>query len=102
MSRLEDFRVCHAVEIQELYRRSAFRWKIPEGQWAAAIYRIAITRGSPDSKSFSTNEMSCTLAHPDDFAFALAIRVGCSRALDSFEAKYKIVLHDLALDIAHD
>jgi|SRR5215472_3423778 len=102
MSRLEDFRVYHAVEIQGLYRRSAFRWKIPEGQWAAAIYRVAITRGSPASKSASANELSCALAHPDDFAFALAIRLGCSRALDSFEAKYEILLHDLALDITHD
>jgi len=102
MSRLEEFRVYHAVEIQEQYRRSAFRWKIPEGQWAAGIYRVAITRGSPASRSSSADEMSCTLAHPDDFAFALAIWLGCSRALDSFEAKYKILLHDLALDITHD
>jgi len=102
MSRLEDFRVYHAVEIQWQYRRSAFRWKIPEGQWAAAIYRVAMTSGSPGSRWSSANEMSCTLAHPDDFAFALAVRLGCSRALESFEAKYKIVLHDLALDIAHD
>jgi hypothetical protein len=102
MSRLEDFRVRYAVEIKELYEQSAVRWNIPEGQWAGAIYRAAISRGSPGSRSSSANEISCTLVHPDDFAFALALRLGCSDALDNFEANYKVVLHDLALDITHD
>jgi hypothetical protein len=102
MSRLEDFRVRYAVEIKELYEQSAVRWNIPEGQWAGAIYRVVMSRGSPGSRSSSANEISCTLVHPDDFAFALAFRLGCSDALDNFEAKYKVVLHDLALDITHD
>jgi hypothetical protein len=102
MSRLEDFRIRYAVEIKELYERSAVRWNIPEGQWAGAIYRVAISSGAPGSRSPSANEISCTLAHPDDFAFALAFRLGCSDALDTFEAKYKVVLRDLALDITHD
>jgi hypothetical protein len=102
MSRLEDFRARHAVEIKELYERSAARWKIPETQWAGAIYRAAIPSGSVASRSSFASEVSRTLVHPDDFAFAVAFRLGCSEAVNNFEAKYKVLLHDLALDITHD
>jgi hypothetical protein len=102
MSLLEDFRARHAVEIKELYERSAARWKIPEAQWADAIYRAAISSGSVASRSSFASEVSRTLVHPDDFAFAVAFRLGCSEAVNNFEAKYKVVLHDLARDITHD
>jgi hypothetical protein len=102
MSRLEDFRARHAVEIKELYERSAARWKIPEAQWAGAIYRAAISSGSVASRASCASEVSRTLMHPDDFAFAVAFRLGCSEAVNNFEAKYKVLLHDLALDITHD
>jgi hypothetical protein len=102
MSRLEDFRARHAAQIKELYERSAARWKIPEAQWAGAIYRAAISSGSLGLRSSFPDEISCTLVHPEDFAFALAFRLGCGEAVDNFEAKYKVLLHDLALDITHD
>jgi hypothetical protein len=102
MSRLEDFRARHAVEIRELYERSAARWKIPEAQWAGAIYRAAISSESVASRSSFASEVSRTLVHPDDFAFAVAFRLGCNEAVNNFEAKYKVLLHDLALDITHD
>lgn len=102
MSRLEDFHARHAVEIKELYERSAARWKIPEAQWAGAIYRAAISSESVASRSSFASEVSSTLVHPDDFAFAVAFRLGCSEAVSNFEAKYKVLLHDLALDITHD
>ena len=102
MSRLEDFRARHALKIKELYERSAARWKIPEAQWAGALYRIAISSRSVASRSSFASEGSCTLLHPDDFAFALAFQLGCSEAVVNFEAKYKVLLHDLALDITHD
>jgi hypothetical protein len=102
MSRLEDFRARHAVEIKELYERSAARWKIPEAQWAGAIYRAAISSESVASGSSFASEVSRTLVHPDDFAFAVAFRLGCNEAVNNFEAKYKVLLHDLALDITHD
>ena len=102
MSRLEDFRARNALQIKELYERSAARWKIPEAQWAGAIYRAAISSGSLGLRPSSADEISSTLVHPEDFAFALAFRLGCSEAVDNFEAKYKVLLHDLALDITHD
>jgi hypothetical protein len=102
MNRLEDFHARHAGEIKELYKRSAARWKIPEAQWVGAIYRAAISSGSVASRSSFASEVSRTLVHPDDFAFAVAFRLGCSEAVNNFEAKYKVLLHDLALDITHD
>jgi hypothetical protein len=102
MSRLEDFHTRHAVEIKELYERSAACWKIPEAQWAGAIYRAAISSASVASRPSFATVVSRTLVHPDDFAFAVAFRLGCSEAVNNFEAKYKVLLHDLALDITHD
>jgi hypothetical protein len=103
MSRLEDFRARHAVEIKELYERSgAARWKIPETEWAGAIYRVATSSELLASRSSSANEISCRLVHPDDFAFTLAFRLGCREALENFEARYKVLLHELALEITYD
>jgi hypothetical protein len=105
MSRLEDFSARHSVEIKELYERAnAARWRIPEAQWTGAIYRAAIWRESPASPSSQGREysISSTSLHAQDFAFALAFRLGCGEAMDYFMAKYEALLHGLAVDITHD
>src|SRR5258708_19716508 len=43
----EDFRVRHESELAALYKRTrAASWKITEEQWAAAIYKEAISGAS--------------------------------------------------------
>src|SRR5262249_2930172 len=103
MSRLEDFRARHAAELKKLYERSgAARWKIPEMQWAGAIYRAATSSESLTSRSSSTRDIPSWLIYPDDFAFALAFRLGSREALENFEARYKVLLHEIALEVTHD
>jgi hypothetical protein len=105
MSRLEDFGARHAIEIKDLYERAgAAHWKIPEEQWIGAIYRAAILSQSPESRlaESRTRESLCKWLHADDFAFALAFRLGCHEAMNNFMVKYKTLLHNLALDVSHD
>lgn len=83
--RLEDFSARHSAEIKELYERAnAASWKIPEAQWAGAIYRAAISREAPASPSSQGREysISSTSFHAQNFVFALAFRLGCGEAMD--------------------
>src|SRR5262245_24533932 len=101
MISFEEFRNCHAVQIAELYLRAgAARWKIPEQQWAAALYRTATSieskSGRVKSEHLTTVDLSSL--HATDLAFAVAFRLGCSEAMDYFEREQRTQIRSLAAE----
>src|SRR5262249_53744609 len=103
MISFDEFRTSHAVQIDELYLRAgAARWKIPEGQWAAALYRTAISieleSGEVKSEHLTTVDLGSL--HATDLAFAVAFRLGCSEAMDYFEREQRKQIRSLAAESA--
>jgi hypothetical protein len=101
----EDFRVRHESELAALYKRTrAASWKITEEQWAAAIYSAAISGASETSaveqELAIRAYMSCL--HAQDLAFVLAVRSGCSDAIEYLATQYMPMLRNLAERITND
>ena len=101
----EDFRIRHESELAALYNRTrAASWKITEEQWAAAIYRATISgaseAGAVEQELAIREYLSCL--HAQDLAFVLAVRSGCSDAIEHLETKYVPMLRRLAERITND
>jgi hypothetical protein len=94
----EDFRVRYGSELVTLFKRtSAATWKISEDQWAVAIYRATIS-GAPraDTAEQGSNIRAyLSSLHAQDFAFALAIRLGCRDAIQHLTTNYRALLGTL-------
>jgi hypothetical protein len=101
----EDFRVRHESELAALYKRTrAASWKITEEQWAAAIYSGAISQASQPGgaeQELATKAYLISL-HARDLALALAVRLGCSDAIEHFAIEYMWLLRGLAEHITDD
>ena len=103
--RFEDFRVRHESELAALYKQTrAASWKITEEQWAAAIYSGAISQASQAGgaeQELATKAYLSSL-HARDLALALAVRLGCSDAIEHFAIEYMWLLRGLAEHITDD
>ena len=102
---LEDFRDLHESELAALYKRThAASWKITEEQWAAAIYGGAISQASQAGgaeQELATKAYLSSL-HARDLALALAVRLGCSDAIEHFAIEYMWLLRGRAEHITDD
>jgi len=81
------FHAPYASQIDELYLRAgATKWKIPEGQWVAALYRTAFTIDSEIRRlgQATSGAIDLSSLHADDFAFALAFRLGSREGMRHF------------------
>ncbi len=95
----EDFRVRHEFELATLYERArAASWKITKEQWAAAIYNGATSQAFQEGgaeQELATKAYLSSL-HARDLALALAVRLGCSDAVERFAIEYMWLLRGLA------
>src|SRR5258705_6904006 len=96
---LEDFRVRHESELATLYKRTrAASWKITEEQWAVAIYSGAISHAleaGAAEQELAIREYLGSL-HARDLALVLAVRLGCSEAIEHLAIEYMSLLRSLA------
>jgi hypothetical protein len=101
----EDFRVSHGAELASLYERArAASWKITEEQWAAAIYSATISGSfQMDAAEWEVGaSVYLSSLRAPDLAFALAVRLGCSDAVEHLATRYTSLLRSLAEHIARD